>query len=131
MASNKEKNTKKARKEASRELAKKMKSAKKALKKLKKEKKAAESLIGYCQSLNTYLTQQAAIEVSNDELLAELAEEKLLKDFYSSPEFADAFAAYRSRIAEEQTARCDAEEQPDLDEGEEKSENTEPETAGY
>ena len=131
MASNKAKDKKKTSKEASRELSKKTKSAKKALKQLKREKKSAESLIDYCRSLNTYLTEQAAIEVSNDELLAELAEEKLLKDFYSSTECADAFAAYRSRFAEEQTARCDADEQPDLDEGEDESENTEPETAGY
>ncbi|MDY3202993.1 MAG: hypothetical protein RBQ80_06490 [Methanocorpusculum sp.] len=131
MASNKDKDKKKASREASRELSKKTKSAKKALKQLKKEKKAAESLIDYCRSLSTYLTEQAAIEVSNDELLAELAEEKLLKDFYSSYECADAFAAYRSRFAEEQTARCDAAEQPVLDPVEAEYEKTEPENTGY
>jgi len=131
MASNKAKDKKKASKEASKELSKKTKSAKKALKQLKKEKKSAESLIDYCRSLNTYLTEQAAIEVSNDELLAELAEEKLLKDFYSSTDCADAFAAYRSRFAEEQTARCDAAEQPVQAPVEEEYEKTEPETAGY
>lgn len=130
MASNKEREKKQTRKEDAKELAKKTESSKKAIKNLKKEKKTAENLIEYCRSLNAYLTEQAAIEASNEELPAKPAEEKLREDFYSSPECADAFAAYRRRIAEEQAARRNAAGQPDQGQGEEKYENAGPETAG-